>query len=181
MKIVIDTSSLLSLVRYYLPFDQNQNLFEFFKTKIESGEIIIIDKVFDEAKYIAKGIIIEKLKYLDSKKLHQKTTEILPDKKFFNQLENQFCNASWKNQLEPSEFENRKSAYLESADAKMILFALKEIKLGEDVIMVSEESGTNNDNKAFKKIPAICKQLAIEIKTLPELIKYLQGIEVSFQ
>lgn len=181
MKIVIDTSSLLSLVRYYLPFDQNEKLFEFFKSKIETGEIIVLDKVFDEAKYLAKGIIIEKLNYLKSKKLHQKTTELLPDKKFFKQLENQFCNASWKNQLEPSEFENRKNAYLESADAKMILFALKEIKSGEDIILVSEESGTNNDNKAFKKIPSICKQLSIEVKTLPDLIVSLQGIDISFQ
>lgn len=40
MKVVIDTNSLLSLIRYYLPFDKNGILFQFIKKKIEIGEII---------------------------------------------------------------------------------------------------------------------------------------------
>jgi hypothetical protein len=51
MKVVIDTNSLLSLVRYYLPFDKKGILFKFFKNKIEKGEIIIIDRVFQECTY----------------------------------------------------------------------------------------------------------------------------------
>jgi len=47
MKAVIDTNSLLSLVRYYLPFDKKGVLFQFIKSKIETGDIIIIDKVLD--------------------------------------------------------------------------------------------------------------------------------------
>ncbi len=82
MKIVIDTSSLLSLVRYYLPFDQKNKLFDFIKAKIEAREIIVIDKVYDEAKFLAKGIVIEKFEYLRDKTIHQKTTNILPKKKF---------------------------------------------------------------------------------------------------
>lgn len=78
MKVVIDTSSLLSLVRYYLPFDREGFLFEFFKSKIESKEIIILDKVFEECKYTAKGIVTEKLDYLSIKKNQIKTDELLP-------------------------------------------------------------------------------------------------------
>lgn len=52
MKVVIDTNSLLSLVRYYLPFDKNSVLFSFIKEKFSTGEIIIIDKILEECEYI---------------------------------------------------------------------------------------------------------------------------------
>ena len=57
MIVVIDSSSLVSLSRYYLPFDKNQTLHDFIKLKIESGEIVVIDKVLDECKYISKGTV----------------------------------------------------------------------------------------------------------------------------
>ena len=87
MIVVIDTSSLLSLVRYYLPFDNNNVLFDFIKLKIENEEIIVLDKVFQESLYTAKGIVIEKLDYLKLKKNQVNTTNLLPFPKFFNQLE----------------------------------------------------------------------------------------------
>jgi hypothetical protein len=40
MKVVIDTSSLIALVRYYLPFDKDDTLKIFFKKKVETKEII---------------------------------------------------------------------------------------------------------------------------------------------
>jgi hypothetical protein len=67
MKVVIDTNSLLSLVRYYLPFDKKGVLFRFFRSKIEKGEIIIIDRVFQECTYISKGIVLSTLDYLNDK------------------------------------------------------------------------------------------------------------------
>ena len=39
MKVIIDTSSLLSLVRYYLPFDQKAKLFDFIKSEFENGNV----------------------------------------------------------------------------------------------------------------------------------------------
>lgn len=65
MKVVIDTNSLLSLVRYYLPFDKKGVLFKFFKNKIEKGEIIIIDKVLEECTYTSKGMVLTALDYLN--------------------------------------------------------------------------------------------------------------------
>lgn len=41
MIVVIDTSSLLSLVRYYLPFDQSKKLFNLIKQEIQNHNIII--------------------------------------------------------------------------------------------------------------------------------------------
>jgi|ThiBio_inoc_plan_1041526.scaffolds.fasta_scaffold00370_35 hypothetical protein len=37
MTVVIDTSSLLSSVRYYLPFDSEDKLKQLFQTKVECG------------------------------------------------------------------------------------------------------------------------------------------------
>jgi hypothetical protein len=177
MRVVIDTSSLLSLVRYYLPFDTDNILFNAFKTKFESGEIILIDKVFEECRFIAKGIVVSSLKYLDNKKIQVKTEEILPSKKFFNQLENQFINGSIRNKLSDVQFENRKNDFLESADAKLLLYCLKNKDLFEDeLFLVTEETEGSNDNKSFKKLPSICKILEIEVKTLPELMKLYNDI-----
>ena len=179
MIVVIDTSSLLSLVRYYLPFDNNNVLFDFIKLKIENEEIIVLDKVFQESLHTAKGIVIEKLDYLKLKKNQVNTTNLLPFPKFYNQLEHKFINGSAKNRLSTVEFENRKDAFLESADAKLLLYALK--NKSDNVMIVSEETESNNDNKAFKKIPAICKFLNLDILTLPELFEKYPEISFEFR
>lgn len=191
MRVVIDTNSLLSLVRYYLPFDKRGKLFDFFKNKIEDGSIIIIDKVLQECKYNAKGIVITKLDYLDDKiflkrsKTPYKTDSLLAPSpaKFLRQLENQFVNTVVVRQkkLTESEFENQKNLFLDNADIKQIILCLNLVKAGEDVVLVTEESENNNDNKLFKKIPAICKELNIPTMTLPELIATFEGIQIDFQ
>ncbi len=183
MIIAIDTSSLLSLVRYYLPFDKKTVLYDFIKQKIESKEIIVLDKVYDECKYTSKGIVIEKLEYLKDKKNQLSTVDILPNQKFFNQVENQFINGSAKNLLTPIEFEDRKDKFLESADAKLVLYSIQNKSIFEEdkIIIVSEETEISNDNKAFKKLPAICKILEIEIITLPELLNLYKEIDIEFK
>jgi len=191
VKVVIDTNSLLSLVRYYLPFDKNGVLFQFFKEKIETGEIIIVDKVFEQCEYISKGIVLTKLIYLKEKdflkaaKLPYKTDSLLAPSpaKFLRQGENQFINNIVRNQrkLTETEFENQKNAFLDDADMKQIILCLNLIKDGEKVVLVTEETENSNDNKLFKKIPAICKELNIDTLTLPELLAKYDGIDIDFQ
>ncbi len=191
MKVVIDTNSLLSLVRYYLPFDKKGVLFQFIKSKIENSDIIIIDKVLEECTYNSKGLVLEKLLYLTDKaflksaKVPYKTDSILvPNtKQFFHQLNNVFVNNIVKKSqgLSDVEFENRKSAFIESADMKQVILSLNLKAKGERVILVTEETESSNDNKLFKKIPAICKELEIETMTLPELITKYDGIDIDFQ
>lgn len=178
MKVVIDTSSLLSLVRYYLPFDRNNILYNFIKSKIESKNILILDKVYEECYYTAKGIVVNTLTYLSEKNNQIKTTDLLPNKKFFNQLENQFINGSVKNKLSEVEFEDRKDAFLDSADAKLLLYCLE--NKDKDIVIVSEETESINDNKSFKKLPAICMILELEIITLPEYFEKSEGIKFEF-
>ncbi len=181
MTVVIDTSSLLSLVRYYLPFDKHDILFNFMKEKVEANEIVILDKVYDECRFTSKGIVVEKLQYIKDKKNQVKTTDLLPSQKFFNQLENQFINGSVKNRLTDVEFENRKNAFLESADAKIILYGIENSKPSNELVIVSEETQFSNDNKSFKKIPAICKILNLDMIALPQLLELYEGIEFEIK
>jgi Domain of unknown function (DUF4411) len=190
MKVVIDTSSLISLVRNFLPLDKKRVLFSFIKEKIEIGDIIIIDKVLEECKYIAKGIVITTLNYLADKpflkeaKIPYKTDSlIVPDtKQFFHQLSSVFVNnvIRKKQNLTDVEFENRKDAFMESADMKQIILCLNLIHIGEEILLVTEETASNNDDKLFKKIPAICKEMNINTMTFAELLVKYDGIDIYF-
>lgn len=178
----IDTSSLLSLVRYYLPFDNNNTLYDFIKSKIELKEILILDKVYEECEYTAKRIVVKTLPYLSSKKNQINTTDLLPNKKFFNRLENEFINKAIKNKLDaenPVLYENLKNEFLNSADPKLLLYSVQ--NKADNVIIVSEETDSSNDNKLFKKLPSICKILDLPIITLPKLLTQYDGINFEFK
>jgi hypothetical protein len=181
MKIVIDTSSLMALVRYYIPFDRDDSLKDFFKKKIESKEIIIIDKVAIESKRIDKGIITKTLEFIDEKKNQVKTDILLPEPSFLRDLENRFCYGARKNTLDEFEFENRKQVFLEEADAKLLLFCLSnkgDLNL-DKFILATEETRTDNDGKLFKKLPELCDLLNIEHCNLPSLLIEHYNINLS--
>lgn len=122
---------------------------------------------------------------MKSAKVPYKTASLLAPSpaKFLRQLDNQFVNSIVKRQkkLTETEFENQKNAFLNDADIKQIILCLNLIKNGEQVVLVTEETESSNDNKLFKKIPAICKELEIETMTLPELIAKYDGIDIDFQ
>ena len=182
MRVVIDTSSLLSLVKYYLPFDQDGRLLKFIERKITAKEIIVLDAVYKECRGTAKGIIVEKLTCITDKKNRHNTEELLPPTKLFHHVEQDFANAMQKRRLTPEQFESLKDTYMESADFKLVLFALLEKgNLDDEVIVVTEESATSNDNKAFKKIPAICGLSGINITCwdLPKFLKEVEGIDFA--
>lgn len=188
MKVIIDTSSLLSLVRYYLPFDPNNKLYNFVRDEISDGKIIIIDEVLRECSFTSKKLVINTLSYLTDKefkkkyKIPFKTKDLLPPslKKFYNMVDNNF-RTPHSRVLSDAQFEQRKTEFLDSADARMIILGLIEKHAKNDVLIVTEESETANDNKAFKKIPAICKELNIEVITLPELLAKYKDVNVEFK
>jgi hypothetical protein len=192
MRALIDTSSLLSLVRYYLPLDKSGFLFEEIRDKISTGEIIVLDAVYEESKYQSKGIILKKLDYLTDKgflkeyKIIVKTDELLPlaPVKFMNMLKNQFvANQFQLRKLTDAEFEVKKKEFMESADAKLIMYCQHLIKdnADEEIYLVTEETAAANDFKLFKKIPAICEILGIPVITLPELLlKKYPNINLGF-
>lgn len=187
MKIVIDTSSLMALVRYYLPFDKEDLLKNFIKNKVENKEILVLDKVQEEGKYVAQGIVLTELEFLKIKGNSIKTSDLLPYPKFFNIVDNQLCNHTIKKlkKLTDTEYEQQKNDYLDTADGKLILYCLNEKKqnqntlLSDKPILVTEETSTDNDNKLFKKLPECCRILEIETCNLPTLLEKHFEIKLS--
>lgn len=192
MRALIDTSSLLSLVRYYLPFDKKGVLFEVVKRKFETGEIILLDGVYEECKFVGKKAILKKLDYLEDKaflkenKIIVKTDDLIPlaPVKFLNQLKNQFVANQYQfRKLTEAEFEVKKKEFMDSADAKLIMYAQRLLKENpeEEFYLVTEETSSANDLKLFKKIPAICDILGIPVISLPELLEKYSEVDLGFK
>ena len=119
------------------------------------------------------------LPFVKVRKNSVNTTDLLPDISFFSLLDEQFVNAVMKNKLTNIQYEAEKNFYLSTADPKLLLFALKH--KNDNVIIVSEETERNNDNKLFKKLPSICKILELDIITLPQYLQLLENFEIDFQ
>ncbi len=187
MKVIIDTSSLLSLVRYYLPFDPKSKLFRYMKSEIENGNLILIDAVYQECEYTSQGLVLKSLDYLKDKEFKKKfkiplnTKDLLPPstKKFYNLLNDNF-RTPLSRRLNEAEFEERKKEFLETADARMIILALIKKSKNEEIAIVTEESENGNDHKSFKKIPSICNMLDVKTITFPELLIIYKGIDIEF-
>lgn len=190
MKIVIDTCSLMAMVRYYMPFDKDEVFQEFVKQKIIDGELIVIDKVYDESRNISSGEIVRELPFLSDGEFLRKsktpynTELVLPirPRSFESMMNMQFVVQTQKRKLSDVEFETEKDKFYESADIKQIVLC-QNLKNGgnSEVILVTEETASINDSKLFKKIPAICEFLGIETITLPKLIRKLGEVEVELR
>ncbi len=181
MKFLIDTSSLSAVVRYYIPFDKSDTLKTYIREKISSGDIILLDKVAEEASFIKSGAVVKSLEFLKDKKLQTKTGHLLPFPKFFNMLDNELANHIQKSKLKEHEFEQEKNIYLETADAKFILYLLNEQKmLGiDETILITEETPTENDSKPFKKLPMICRIKGFKYGNIVDLFKEHFQIKLS--
>lgn len=179
MNAIIDTSSLLALVKYYLPFDQNRNLKKLIEEKFNNGDILLIDKVFEESKFVARKIIVSELDFLNDKSKHIKTNNLYPDNTFFNLLDNQFCDKDVKKAKDISEveFELEKKRFLNTADGCLILYSY--FRKNDDIILVTEETRSANDNKIFKKLPENCELIGVKHCSLPILIKEYYQLELS--
>lgn len=172
MRYIVDTSTWVSLIRYYKPFDKNSIIYDFFKEKVIQGDFILLEEVSKECSFVSKKIVVNELDYIIDKKLITKTIDLLPTKKFYNLLENQFSNQNQRRLLEESEIENLTRMFLQSADSKIILKAIEISKtLEKEISIVTEETTSNNDNKLYKKIPSICNILGIHCIGLPKLIE----------
>jgi hypothetical protein len=78
-KYIIDTSSLLHLVRYYIPFDGNKILYKFFEQKLKSTNFVLLKRVFEECEKVSGGLVIKKLDFLKS--VEKEKDLSVPDKK----------------------------------------------------------------------------------------------------
>lgn len=171
MEYIIDTSTWVSLIRYYKPFDSGSVIYDFFKRKIENNEFVVLDAVSKECGYFSQGIVVKELDYMKNKRFITKRPHVRSTKKFYNLLENQFCNTFERRQLEDFEIENLTELFIKSADAEIMITAIAKKNDGKKVVVITEETRASNDSKLFKKIPAMCSALDIECLKLPQLIE----------
>lgn len=175
MKAVIDTSSLISLVRYYLPFDKDGKLRDFLEKQILCENILVIDKVIEECKYQGKGQVIVAFPFL--KEARYKTDTLIPLPKFYKLVDNNFVNGSERNLINEAEYQLKRDEFLNSTDLRMILYAYN--NMDKDPVIITEETGFNNDGKIFKKIPEICRSINITTMSLPEFLSKHEVINLS--
>ncbi|HLY68127.1 MAG TPA: hypothetical protein VKR53_00275 [Puia sp.] len=81
---------------------------------------------------------VNAMPYLEKNQI--KTVEILPSKNFVNQVNNYFINRAVKNKLAPEQFEILNENFLESVDAKLLLFCINYINLMTNPRIVTEET-----------------------------------------
>jgi hypothetical protein len=191
VRIVIDTCSLVALCRYYLPFDKDQVLYNFFKQKISRNEIIIIDKVYRECERISDKIIIKSLHFLDDKnfkksaKVPYDTSMLVPPNpsEVLNKVDTLFADheiirlKNWTS----IEYDNQRNKFLRSADWTQIVLCLRMIADRVPITLVTEETPSRNDGKPFKKIPVICDELKIPRMSLPEYLQKSENIDLNFR
>lgn len=180
---VVDSCSLLSLVRYYLPFDKKKILIDRLMEEVKQHQLIILDKVKEECSKIAKGIVLDMIPQINGKEYITKTDTLTMPKRFYEMLDNNFVNGSVKRKLDGPKYDDLRTHYLQSADAYIIAYIMKHSHTLEGIQVLTEETETSNDNKVFFKIPAIMKQIMQDNKnptlTLPEYIKTLDEIDIS--
>lgn len=186
---VIDTNSLLSLAKYYLPNDKNNILLDFLREKLKNDELIIIDKVFQESKFISQKQILKSLPYLQDKKflktykIGENTEALIPPspEKFYRMVDHTFAVGSQTNQMTPQEYEAVRNHFLNSADCKMIIKCENLKANDEECLLITEESMQSNDRKPFHKIPKICKILNIDCCNIQEYFDRTNEIKIEIR
>lgn len=176
---IIDTSSLVAVARYYLSIKDETKLLYFLESKFRSGDLILLETIRREASYTHQGLTLSLMEFLNDSKLIVSDSGLLPPspQKFSNQLDNNFCIALQKKRLSEEQYEQQKSAYMLSGDARMILYALNNI--GSDPIIITEETPRSNDGKLFRKLPAICDMLSIRHTSIAGWLSS-NGVELSW-
>ena len=170
MKAVIDTSSLVSLVRYYLPFDKEGKLKVFLEERISAKKIIVLEEVVQECKRQGKGQVVEALPFIAQLKYKSSITGIHINKTLYNMIDNNFAKGAIKKLLPEAEYQLEREKFTVSADFAMVLYAYS-LKEKEEVVVITEETSYSNDGKPFKKMPDICSIIGVKTLNLPTFLK----------
>lgn len=176
MAIVVDTCSLVSLAKNYLPLDDNGSLLSFVKEKISSKEWILLDAIQKESEYTSQGIVMDKMPFLKDRSYVTKTDNVFPSsqRKFDNMVDSHFCVAVLRRTCTDEEYIAMKNEFVKSGDGRIIVYcySLKnKSELFTELSVLTEETRNTNDGKLFKKLPLICDHLGIKVLTLPDYLK----------
>lgn len=178
MKYIIDTNSLLVLVRYYLPLDHNGELRELIIAAFRKGDWVITEQVLNECKQVAGGIVISEFNELAdnqfrklaaipfnvniSKGLNAKTVT-----HWLNQL---FVRQEIEKAMEAESVEIEKEMFRDSADFSLIVAAFNKKAEGAEVCVMTEESRNSNDSKLYLKIPLMCERTKVRCISIADYL-----------
>lgn len=157
--VLIDASSIIIFFRYYHQYYSKHEhkiifngLKDFLVEKIKSGEIIILDKVYEELKSKEYDIFKNEIKdsVIDSLIVFNEVQELM-GKYYLPENEKYYNN----NQIQiDSDLERYETTH---ADLYLIAYANKLKLKNKKIILISEESFVK-DKKLINKIPIICKK-----------------------
>lgn len=184
MRTLIDTSSLVALARYYHPFDDTDALNIHLLSEMKAGNLILLDKIQEEAKRVSQGLAYAKFPCVQDKKNVCVTRDLMPNKKFYNMLDNIFVDRSVKKmRLEDDDeaYQNERDAYLRSADCSLIVYVMNHSNDLDPIRIMTEESASANDGKLFKKIPFCCKEAGIQTITAVDYLKEVESLVVKVE
>ena len=175
-KYIIDTSSLLALVRYYDTFDSRKKLYRKIEEMFVEKRFLLINNVLKESGWVANGVILKTYRFLNLKK---KITPIKSHTPISNELHKKI-DQDWviqKNKkVNNLEYEEAKTREVEERADFQLVFTAMDIKAA----IVTEESKSMNDQKLFKKIPLICEHEKIPCIALPEMLQKV-GIGIEYK
>ncbi len=184
MVALIDTCSLRRLVEYYLPFDKDNILVDFFVRRYHAKELLVIDAVYNECRGQMKGTIISSLPFL-SDNTSISTFNMAVSRRANNIIDHQFCiQPAYRKLSEDEIIRNQKYAvlkeqFMNTADFRLMLFAKQQITLFNDIEVVTDETRHANDSKIFKKLPACCDLVGIISKNIVEYLKE-NGVDINW-
>lgn len=187
MRYVIDTSSLLALVRYYLPFDHEGILRRYLIDELSSGNIMLTKAILGECKIVSGGGIIKNLPELsdpDFLRAAKLPVDVdagisVPPKKLTHWLNNGFVHQALKNKMNAEDFEIEKEKFTQSADLSLIILADALRSDGQDVSIISEETRNENDRKLYKKVPTLCAITGLSCMNLAEFLSHQKDLVIT--
>ena len=181
---LIDTSSLISLVRYYNPFDRDKKLRRKIQKMFITEQCFLLESVLNEAKRVSQGIVLQTYDFLSKEEKGEKKINLIKNVSPIPDECHERIDATWaiqdrKDKIKSQEYSERKEKEIQQADFQLI-FTVKYNNKCKEAIIVTEESKSINDSKDFKKIPAICEIENIPCITLPEMLKKA-GIQLEYK
>ena len=176
--LVIDTSSIIHYLHYY-KFDKLNSrevyneLNQFIYDRIISGEIRILDKVYEE---LSERPDTREFKQFI--RTYQKNTiDLLPE---VQSLIEKYKIPEIARNLSEIELDHEITKYENTfADLYLIAYCNKLKQEGYSPILINDES-RNSDGKLIKKIPIICRSENIEYEKIPDLIFKVYKDELIF-
>ena len=174
---LIDASSLRALVRYFFLFDRADVLAEFIRRCFEQQTIVLHEQVWREVRYLCGPA--QPLHFLPREKTVGTDISIVSLAK---KARSHWLNEDKRKELSKEKVKLAYRDFTKEADYHLIAFCLQKRRTdpGQEFIIVTEETIHQNDDKPFKKIPAICRIEGIRCINLVQMLCDELGVEIKF-